>query len=368
MENIIYLIIGLVLGLIIMGIVLLIVHNNDKKNMELLKDQLPNTFSAMAHDALRNNNREFQDMAKQAQEPIDRLVADLKDQIRAVEESRQKDYGGLMKSAEKLSKETQALHDILNNNQARGGWGEMTLERIAELSGMIPYCDFLQQDANINDSGDGIRPDMVITMPNNRQIIVDSKAPMTSYNRAAVCEDKEQKQQLIEEHAKEVKTHIDKLSKKNYPSAYNTPEFVILFMPNDALLSAAQAGDPNLLEYAMKKGIAIATPATLFSLLLAVKMGWNENKLTENAHEIAVLGGKLAKSINVWLGHLRATGKALNSAMENYNKSIGSLDAHVIPDIQKIKDYGISEAETLDTEMNTFELTSRESRFFESEE
>ncbi len=318
MEDIVYLIIGLVLGLLIMGIVLLVVHSNDKKHIELLQEQLPEKFSSMAHDALRKNNHEFQDLAKQAQTPIDRLVLDLKTRIDAVEESRQKDYGGLLRSAEKLNEETKALHDILNNNQARGNWGEIKLQRIVELSGMDEHCDFITQDSTTNISGDSIRPDMVITLPNNRQIIVDSKAPMTSYNQAVICDDLNMQNSLIVNHAREVRSHIDALSRKDYASAYNTPEFVVMFMPNDALLSAALKGDPDIMEYAMKKGVALATPSTLFSLLLAVNMGWTENKLTDNAREIAAIGTKLANSIDTWLGHIQATGRSLKSAMDNY--------------------------------------------------
>ncbi len=361
MENIIYLIIGLVLGLIIMGIVLLIVHNNDKRHLEMLQSQLPEKFSSMAYDALHKNNAEFQTMAKQAQAPIDRLVSDLKTELAYMEENRQKAYGGLLQSTERLNRETQNLHDILNNNQARGGWGEMTLRRIAECAGMVEYCDFKTQDVTVNINGEQIKPDMVITLPNDRQIIVDSKAPMTSYNQAVTCQDHDQQKTLIAGHAKEVKSRIDELSKKNYASAYNAADFVVLFMPNDALLSAAQEGDPNIVEYAMEKGIALATPASLFSLLLAVRAGWNENKLTENAHEIAKIGAKLANSVSIWLEHVQKTGKALNSAMESYNKSIGSIDAHVIRDIQKLSEYGIKEAESIETNLKTYEITSRQS-------
>ena len=362
MENIVYLIIGLVLGLIIMGIVLLIVHNNDKKHMEMLQSQLPEKFSSMAYDALHKNNAEFQTMAKQAQAPIDRLVSDLKTELAYMEENRQKAYGGLIQSTERLNRETQNLHDILNNNQARGGWGEMTLRRIAECAGMVEYCDFKLQDVTTNIDGEQIKPDMVIKLPNNRQIIVDSKVPMTSYNQAVTCQDHDQQKALIEGHAREVRSRIDDLSKKKYASAYNTADFIVLFMPNDALLSAAQEGDPNIMEYAMGKGIALATPASLFSLLLAVRTGWNENKLTENAREIAEIGKRLANSISTWLDHIQKTGRSLKSTVESYNKIVGSLDRNLIPNIEELEKSGIKEAAKIDTALNTVDDPIREVR------
>ena len=365
MDNIVYLIIGLVLGLVIMGIILLIVHNNDKKTAELLKESLPNTFKAVASDALRENDLEFQERAKQAQAPINSLVTELRNQIDATEKSRKEDYGGLMMSAKSLNEGTQKLLNMLNNNQARGGWGEVQLKRIIELAGMTKHYDYVPQNVTMNANEETIKPDIVITMPNNRQIIVDSKAPMTAYNNAIANPTDEDPKKLFAGHAKEVKEKIDELAKKNYPSGYNTPDFVVLFMPNDALLSAAQIANPNLLEYAMEQGVAIATPSTLFCLLMAVKMGWSENALTEHAQKIAELAEKLADDTDTWLGHIQKLGKSLNGAVDSYNSSIGSLDRFIINDINKMKEYGVNNVDSLkNLNIAPCEVSIRESKHF----
>ncbi len=360
--EILYLAIGIAIGLVIMGIVLLVVHSNDKKTIDLLSQSIPEKFSAMASDALKNNSSELQRQNLAAQQPINNLVNQLHAEIARMENDRKTEYGSLVTKTGDLAKETQQLNRILGNSQARGNWGETTLERIVELSGMKKYCDYDTQVSVIRP-GINIRPDMIVRLPNNRNIIIDSKVPYDAYQNAVTCNDPVLRTQYIEAHDEKIKNHIDQLSKKEYWKQFNSPDFVVLFMPNDQFLAITQEVDPDLLEYAIQKNIVLATPATIYSLLVAVKMGWNENTLTENAKHIAELSNRLSDGINTWFNHLKETGKSLGKAVENYNKSIGSLDRNVIPNIERIRDCGISEAEKIDTEFTPIDKAIRESRF-----
>lgn len=359
MNNYIWFAIGIVTGGIIVGLIMHLQNAAAKARhaaeMEAVNKLIPDTFKALAADALHQNSQSFMQLAEQTlktqmtqaqgdleqrKQAVEALVKPIRETLDNMERERQNAYGGLKNAADSLQKETRDLILLLKEPQARGSWGETTLRRVVELAGMVEYCDFRQQ---VNTQGDEgrLRPDMIIYLPNKRQIAVDAKTPRTAYNRAAEAGNEAEQKEALKQHAKAIRDHAGILSSKTYWTALEgSPEFVVLFLPGEQLLSAALKEDPKLLEEALGKQVVLATPATLFSLLYAVKSGWHEEHLKKNAEEIGNLGKELYSRIATWTEHLQNMGKDLGRAVEDYNKSIGSLERHVLVTARRIKELG----------------------------
>ncbi|MEO1203887.1 MAG: DNA recombination protein RmuC, partial [Pseudomonadota bacterium] len=230
----------------------------------------------------------------------------------------------------------------------RGRWGEITLRRLVELAGMVEHCDFQEQ---VHTAGEeqSIRPDLIVWMPDQRQLVVDVKTPLDAYLEAVEAKTDEQRQLGLKRHARNVRNHIRTLAAKSYWEQFDeSPEFVILFIPGDQFLSAALSEEPDLIEFALSKQIILATPTSFVALLKAVAYGWRQSALADNAREVRVLAEDLHGRLGTFVGHMNRVGRQLASSVENYNKAVGSLERSVLPGARKFVELGVHEKRPLE--------------------
>ena len=337
---------------------------------EAASSRLARAFSDLSNQSLKSNSEHFLRLAEQnlgaqherakrelgdREQAVENLVKPIKDalqqsqaQIAALEKSRSEAYGGIKSqleamqtSQQSLTRETQNLVKALRRPEVRGRWGEMTLRRLVELAGMVEHCDFQEQVHASNDEKT-VRPDMIVRMPDNRELVVDVKTPLDAYLEAIEAKDDAQHKLALEKHARNVRGHIRKLAAKTYWEQFSkSPDFVILFIPGDQFLSAALNEDPNLIEYALSEQIILATPTSFVALLKAVAFGWRQMSLADNAEEIRRLAKDLYGRLAVFVGHMNKVGKQLASSVENYNRAVGSLERKVLPGARKFVELGI---------------------------
>lgn len=333
-------------------------------------DQIAHTFSQLSNEALTRNNEHFLQLAEEnlkryqseakaelnsKEQAIEQLVKPINDallqtakQIHDIEKERKESYGNLSSTISQmtlgqqaLQSETQNLVQALRRPEVRGQWGEMTLRRLAELSGMVAHCDFFEQTHTVTETG-SIRPDMIVRLPENREIIVDAKTPLDAYLSAIQTTDDAVRKKELKRHAHIIRQRAKELAAKNYWAEFSqSPEFVILFIPGEHFLSAALEIDPSLLEDTIKNNIILASPTNFIALLRAVSYGWKQQALTENAIEIRELGESLYKRLSVFTSHLSKLGTSLNSSVDYFNKTVGSFERQVVPSTKRFVDMGI---------------------------
>ena len=372
MEAIVSLILGLAAGLLVGGAAIWLVqgsrarthlaqmesrHNAQVAGLEgqlkqtetasnilnTAKEQLSEAFQATASRALQSNNELFMNVAQQK---LGTTLESAKGEFKQRHEQFQALVKPLSQSYEKLNPnietlihqnrelavETGKLSTALTDSQQVGSWGEVQLRRVVELAGMVEHCDFVEQ-TSIEGSQD--RPDLMVRLPERRTIVVDSKASTKAYMEAQQTEDDVIKSQILEHHAGALRTQVDDLARKNYSRMEGSLDFVVMFVPADQFLVTALSANPGLIEYAFGKRIAIATPATLISLLWAVANGWQQHRMAENAEAIRVAAEEMHNRMLTFINHYQSVGKQLQSAVEAYNQSIGSFDLRVIPQGRK---------------------------------
>jgi DNA recombination protein RmuC len=319
-------------------------------------------FQAVADAALRSSQSAFLDAARSTleivrtemagdltarQSAIENVVRPLSDtlirlerQVADVEAARQRSFGGLCEQLQSLARETSQLSSALRTPHARGRWGEMTLRRVAELAGMVKHCDFFEQSTS-EGNGVRIRPDMIVRLPGGRTLVVDAKVPLTGYLDAAAAPDEATRRLAVERHGQQVSKQVELLSAKQYWQQFeSTPELVVLFLPGDHFLSAALETQPALLEDALARRVLVATPVTLISVLRGAAYGWRQEDLARNAEEIKQVAQDLYGRAQTFLGFHADTGRQLARAVEAYNRSVGSLEARLLPSMRKMRDLG----------------------------
>jgi DNA recombination protein RmuC len=240
-------------------------------------------------------------------------------------------------AATNLTSQTSSLVSALRNPTTRGKWGEMQLRRVVELAGMEPYCDFSEQQSFDDEEGMS-RPDLTVSLPGNSVIFVDAKAPLQAYLDAIDTKDEAARAERLRAHAAAVKLHVDQLAKKNYQRANDSADFVVLFIPGEAFLSAACIENPELIEYAAAKNVYIASPLTLIALLRSYALGWQHRRQEENAKQIAEVGRELYERVRVFTSHLSAIGASLHKAVGSYNSAVGSMESRLLPQGRKLKE------------------------------
>jgi DNA recombination protein RmuC len=235
----------------------------------------------------------------------------------------------------------------LRRPEVRGRWGELTLRRVVELAGLSEHCDFTEQ-LTLGASGNMQRPDMVVHLPEGRELVIDAKTPLEAYLEAIEAPTEELRATALARHAQQLEAHVRELSSKSYWSQFeHSPEFAVLFLPGDQFLSSALAVRPDLIDNALRSSVIIATPSTLIGLLKAVAHGWRQAAVAENAARIRDLGQDLHRRLTVFIAHLNRTGRQLGGAVEAYNSAVGSLERQVMPGARKFSELGAATGEPL---------------------
>jgi DNA recombination protein RmuC len=273
----------------------------------------------------------------EAVKPVADALVRLEAQIRELELGRQHMLGGLEQHLSSLSRETVALSQALRVPNARGRWGELTLRRVAELAGMVRYCDFYEQV-----SGGGMRPDMIVTLPGGRTLAVDAKAPLAAYLDAEAAPDEIGRAAALDRHAQQLSRHVQTLAAREYWTGMQpSPEMVVLFLPGEHFLSAALERDTTLLERALEKKVLIATPVTLVSVLKGVAYGWRQERLAKNADELRRIASEFHDRMRIFAEAYADSGRQLAKAVEAYNRSVGSWDARLQPSLKRMRELGV---------------------------
>lgn len=271
------------------------------------------------------------------QSPVADSLQRIESQMRDLESQRQRMLGGLENQLAHLSRETVALSQALRAPNARGRWGELTLRRVAELAGMVSYCDFYEQE-----SGDGMRPDMIVRLPGSRTLAVDAKVPLAAYLDAQSAPDDAARRAALERHAQQVMRHVIQLSAREYwQKLQPAPEMVVLFLPGDHFLSAALECDPDLLERALARKILLATPVTLISVLKGISYGWRQETLAQNAAELRRIAAEFHDRFRLFSGAYTEAGRALAKAVDGYNRSAASWESRLLPSLKRMRELGV---------------------------
>jgi len=243
-----------------------------------------------------------------------------------------------------LRDQTGRLVTALRRSEVRGRWGEVQLRRLVESSGLLPHVHFEEQSSSRDDDGDLLRPDLVVHLSDDRDIVVDAKVPLSSYLDAAEATDDATARLLLARHAGELVAHVDRLSSKEYWSRYESPEFVVLFLPAESFLSSALDVRPDLLEYAFARDVVIATPTTLLALLRTVAHTWRQESAARNVREVHRLARELHSRLATLGAHIGRLGAALDSAVGAYNATVGSLESRVLVSARRLAELGVVEA------------------------
>ena len=339
------------------------------QQLQLAQKQLKEAFAATCAEALQHNNQTFLQLAqtslKQLQEsshadlnkrqvaishaldPLKSSLGQLNEQLGQLEASRKGAYEGLrqqvqnlLQTQQHLQQQTQSLNQALHNPTARGQWGELQLRRVVELAGMVSHCDFVQQP-HLPDPEQPLRPDLLVHLPGNKCVVVDAKAPLAAYLQACEHSDPQERDKLLQQHARHVRDHVRQLAQKSYWSRLqHTPEFVVLFLPGESFFSAASQHDPQMIEAAAQQGVILATPTTLIALLKAVSYGWQQETLARNVQQVSQLAKTLQQRIDTALQHFGKLSRHLHSSVQAYNQTVSSLQSRVLPTARKLAELG----------------------------
>jgi DNA recombination protein RmuC len=332
------------------------------------------TFLKLARESLGAHNERAKGELAAREQAIENLVRPIREalgrteaQLQELDKARRETHGSIVAqleamsmSQQALSLETRNLVGALRRPEVRGQWGEISLRRLVELAGMVEHCDFVSQSHLATESG-AVRPDMVINLPEGRQLVVDVKTPLDAYLEATEAGTDAARRTALERHAAIVGGRIRELANKAYWSQFEkSPDFVILYIPGDQFLSAALTERPALLDEALRQNIILATPTSFVGLLKAVAYGWQQVALAENAAEIRGLAVQLYERLTTFTSHLSAIGKALGDSVKAFNSGVGSLERMVLPSARRFTDLGVQPRQRLSA-VKPVEETPRES-------
>jgi DNA recombination protein RmuC len=333
------------------------------------QERLSASFKALSAEALQASMAQLSELARmqlqavQAEakgdldkrhHAVEQLVAPLREQLGRVDEhlkgldqERRESRGRLeaqiktlAETGERLRTETGALVTALRKPNARGQWGQMQLRNVVELAGMVRYCDFVEQSPVAGDES-ALRPDLVVSLPGGKHVVVDAKAPLQGVLDAYQARDEEERQRHLRDHARLLRRHVKALADKAYWAGLDSaPDIVVMFLPGEHLYGAALEADPALIEDAMARRVLIATPTTLLAMLRAVAYGWQQERVAESAQAISDLGRELHGRLVKLSGLFSTLGSRLNSTVRAYNEAVGSYEARVLPAARRFEDHG----------------------------
>jgi DNA recombination protein RmuC len=350
--------------------------DEERELLATAEARLGNTFRALAADALAANTEGFLTLAAEKlgaakgesdaalearQRAIEGLIGPVRESLDKVdgkilelERERGQAYGrlieqvrGLATAHERLSTETGSLARALRSPTVRGRWGELQLRRVVELAGMLEHCDFTQQVTLVGDER-RLRPDLIVRMPGGRQVVIDAKVPLEGYLQAMEVATDDERRARMHEHAMQVRAHLQKLSSKAYWAELpGTPEFVVMFLPGEAIFGAALEDSPGLIEEGMARRVLLATPTTLIALLQTVHYGWRQERLAENAEKISEQGRLLHERVSTLVEHWARLGGALGKATEHFNAAAASFEGRVLPAARRLEELGAASKKTI---------------------
>jgi DNA recombination protein RmuC len=277
--------------------------------------------------------------------PLKESLDKVEGQVQTLELARERSQGALRAQLTQLSERTASLVTALRTPHVRGRWGEIQLKRVVELAGMLPYCDFDEQVTAATDDG-RLRPDMKIRLPGGKSVIVDAKVPLAAYLDACEATDDAERARHLESHARQVRDHMTKLSAKSYWQQFgDTPDFVVMFLPDEGFFRAAWEQDPSLVETGVRSRVHVASPTTLIVLLQSIAYGWQQESVAEDAREIQALGRELYERVAVVGTHLNKIGNSLKGAVGAFNDTVGSLEKRFLPTARKLEGHVVSDKE-----------------------
>ena len=313
------------------------------------EEWLASVVKTVSVQALDANSARFLELAETHLtghvRPLKDSLERMDQQLRNVERVRQESYGALQTQVTTLSERTGSLTNALRTPHVRGRWGEAQLRNVVEYAGMVEHCDYVTQATVSTDDG-ALRPDLVVRIPGGKHVVVDAKAPLAAYLDAFETSDEAQRGRHFANHARQVREHIGKLSAKGYWRQFDpSPDFVVMFLPDESYLRVAHEHDSSLQEYAWSSNVILASPSTLMILLRTVSMTWQQETLTESARDISALGRELYKRLSTMGTHFSKLGRSLEGAVDSYNKTVGSLERQVLPQARRFEQHGITGVE-----------------------
>ncbi|HEX2302006.1 MAG TPA: DNA recombination protein RmuC [Gaiella sp.] len=308
---------------------------------------LADAVRAASAEAFRDSGTRYLDAARGQLEstvaPLKQSLQDVGLRVQELDRAREQAYGALRQQVSLLSERTGNLANALRSPSVRGRWGEAQLRNVVELAGMLEHCDFVAQASTRDADGDLLRPDLVVRIPGGKQVVVDAKVPLAAYLEAFETSGEEERAARLAAHARQVRDHATKLAAKAYWRQFApTPDFVVMFVPDETLLRVAHEHDRRLGEDAWAQGVVLASPSTLMTLLRTVAAVWQQETVARSAREVHELGAELHKRLGTFAGHLAKVGRSLDGAVGAYNEAVGSFESRVLVQARRLEEHGVA--------------------------
>lgn len=351
------------------------------RQLEAAQEQLPEQMEAISAKVLDRTSKQMAERLEQQRKaederaraeiknvvsPVSQTLKQVQEQVKSLEEQRIKSQGemgeqikNLKEGVVRLASDASDLTAALKSPSGSGSWGELQLQNVIELAGMLEYCDFLTQETIQGDQGQQ-RPDVIVSMPGEKIVVIDAKAPMDAFLAAQAAKDEEERKGHLDRHAEKVKGHVTTLRTRNYQAQFDrTPDLVVMFVPSEGIYQAALSANPELLEFGLSENVLIATPTTLIALLKAIHYGWRQEQIARSAEDIARIGKEIHKRVITFSEHLRKVGKQLGSASKSYNDAIGSYEGMLVPKLREIEQAGAESGKAVE-QIPTVDTVTRE--------
>jgi DNA recombination protein RmuC len=315
-----------------------------------MKGQLEDRFKALAGDLLAKSSSALADSTKQILEPLRQSVERADRRAIELEQARRQANGALTQQLRALTEDQERLRsaattlaNALRTPHVRGRWGEVQLKRVIEYAGMVPHCDFVEQTTVSDSDGHLLRPDVVVKIPGGKNVVIDAKTPLDAYLRwLEAGDDADTRVARLADHARQVREHASRLAAKRYWQQFQpAPDFVVMFVPDETFLRAAQEHDASIHETAWEAGVIIASPTNLIALLRTIAAVWQQETAAENARAISELGRELYERLGTLGKHIAKLGRSLDGAVGAYNETVGSLESRVLVTARKFETHGV---------------------------